>query len=125
MLGDLHVWDKQVLKGPHARLRKAQKDLEALTRLPFSTEVSMKQKELAVLIENLLEQDEIYWAQRARVSWLRRGDQNSSYFQHFASARRRRNLIKKLKGVGNVWIEGNLYNLKPLIRDYFSGLFYF
>lgn len=80
VLTDLQVWDKQVLKGPRTRLRKAQKDLEALTRLPFSTEVSMKQKELAVLIENLLEQDEIYWAQRGRVSWLRRGDRNSSYF---------------------------------------------
>lgn len=83
---DMHTWDKRVLKGPRVRLRNAQRELEALMRLPFSTNVSMKQKEVTVLIEHLLEQDEIYWAQCGRVSWLRRGDRNTSYFQHFASA---------------------------------------
>jgi ribonuclease HI len=91
-------------------------------RSPFTNEAKMKQKELSVLIENLLEQDEIYWAQRERVNWLKKGDRNSSYFQYCASARRRRNLIKKLKNDNQNWVEGN-DNLRPLVCDYFHGLF--
>ena len=119
---DLHAWDRRVLKKPHAKLKKARRELEALMREPFSDDVKMRQKELSVLIENLLEQDEIYWAQRGRVNWLKKGDRNSSYFQHSATARRRRNLIKKLKDESQNWVEGN-GNLSPLVRDYFRNLF--
>ena len=84
--------------------------------------IKLQQKELSLLIENLLEQEEIYWAQRGKVSWLCRGDRNTTYFYHSASARRRRKLIKKFKNSDDIWVEGN-DNLKPLIRDYFHGLF--
>lgn len=119
---DLHAWDRRVLKKTQAKLKKARRELEALMREPFSDDVKMRQKELSVLIENLLEQDEIYWAQRGRVNWLKKGDRNSSYFQHSATARRRRNLIKKLKDESQNWVEGN-DNLRPLVRDYFRNLF--
>ena len=67
----------------------------------------MKHKELALLVENLLEEDKVYWAQRGKVIWLRRGDRNTTFFHHFASSRRRRNLIKKLIDDGGSWVEGN------------------
>ena len=57
-----------------------------------------------------------------RVTWLRRGDRNMKYFNQFASARRQRNLIKKLRNSNNGWVEGN-DNLNPLICDYFGNLF--
>ena len=110
------------MKGPHKRLKSAQKELEELMRAPYTSEIRAKQQELIVIIENLLAQEEINWAQRGRVNWLRRGDRNTKYFNHFASARRRRNLIKKLKDNNNGWVEGN-DNLNPLISNYFSGLF--
>jgi hypothetical protein len=74
---ELHAWDRRVLKGPRARLRVAQKELEVLMRASFTAETKAKQKDLTLLIENLLEQEEIYWTQRGRVSWLRRGDRNT------------------------------------------------
>ena len=91
-------------------------------RSSFTAETSLKQKDLTVLTENLLEHEEIYWAQRGRVNWLRRGDHNTKFFNQSASARRRRNLIKKLKNNNDAWIEGN-DNLKPLIFYYFQNLF--
>jgi hypothetical protein len=49
---------------------------------------------LAKEIEGLLEQEEIYWAQRSRLNWLQHGDKNTSYFQHFENDRRKRKMIK-------------------------------
>ena len=77
-----------------------------------------KQQELTLKIENLLEQEEIYWAQRGHTNWLRRGDRNTKFYHQYASSRRRRNLIKRLKNNNDEWVEGN-DNLKPLIFDYF------
>jgi hypothetical protein len=100
---DLHAWDRMALKEPRSRLRKAQRELESLTKASPTSDVRMQQKELSLFIENLLEQDEIYWAQRGKVSWLRRGDRNTAYFHQFASARRWKNLIKKLKSSSDSW----------------------
>jgi hypothetical protein len=60
----------------------------------------------------------------AKVSgnWLQFGDRNSSFFHNFATARRKKNYIKKLKNSENDWMEGT-ENLKPLISDYFFKLF--
>ena len=63
-----------------------------------------------------------YYQQRAKKHWAINGDRNTTYFHQSASARRRKNLIKKLKSSNNTWVEGN-GNLKPLIGDYFHGLF--
>ena len=113
---DLHQWDRKILKGPRARLKTARQELEAPMREPYDAEARVKQQDLTLKIENFLEQEEIYWAQQGYAKWLRRGDRNTKFFHQFASARRRRNLIKRLKDNNNAWVEGN-EKLKPLIFD--------
>jgi hypothetical protein len=44
-----------------------------------------------------LKQDETYWAQRSGTNWMHQGDKNTSFFHNFASARRKKNTITKLK----------------------------
>ena len=48
-------------------------------------------------LNELICQEEMYWPQRSRVSWMQRGDHNSKYFHAMASQRRRSNKISKLK----------------------------
>lgn len=93
-----------------------------MSRDVFSPENVTRQKELAEELERLLEQEEMYWAQRSRINWLKYGDKNTSYFHNFATARRIRNRIQKLKDDQGNWREGTTY-LNPLISDYFAGLF--
>jgi hypothetical protein len=87
-------------------------------RGPISPQSDLKKHELARLIENLLEQEEIKWCQRSRANWIQNGDKNMSFFHSYASARKKRNMIKKLKISACQFVEGT-DNLKPVILDYF------
>jgi hypothetical protein len=77
---------------------------------------------MAALVNLLLEQEETHWMQRSRANWLRQGDRNTTFFHNYASARRKKNYIKKLKNNDNTWVEGT-EQLKPLIFNYFANLF--
>jgi hypothetical protein len=118
----LHEWDIQVLKQPRTRIRKAQKKMEKAMNGPMNYENDKIAKEMNELIEILLEQENIHWMQRSRANWLMQGDRNTSFFHQFATARRKKNLIKKLKDANGNWVEGTSM-LKPLVFDYFSNLF--
>jgi hypothetical protein len=76
----LHAWDATVLMKPRKRLRKAQRDFDIAVSGVLTDESEAKAKELAELIEILLEQEEIQWMQRSRANWLKEGDRNTSFF---------------------------------------------
>ncbi|KAK1661439.1 hypothetical protein QYE76_049598 [Lolium multiflorum] len=57
----LHNWDRKELRGPKHGIRKFQKELEELRKGPVSAESLARQKEIQLVIENLLEQEEIVW----------------------------------------------------------------
>ena len=73
-------------------------------------------------LENLLEQEELYWVQRGRVNWLHHGDQNTAYFHRFATGCRKKKFIKFLKDDSGAVVEDpdQLLNLAAV---YFENLF--
>ena len=73
-------------------------------------------------IELILEQEEIYWIQRARANWLKHGDRNTSFFQQFAAQRRRR---KKIKGLidENGCFQTDEDRMSNIVYGYFQNLF--
>jgi len=93
---DLHYWDRNILKKPVQRVKKLKRDLEAVRRGPLTDEFIAVEKEILLRLELLMEQEEITWVQRARANWLKHGDRNTSYFHHFASTRKKRNMVKGL-----------------------------
>jgi hypothetical protein len=103
-------------------LKKAQDKLEKAMNGPMNDDNEAVAKEMAELIDLLLEQEETHWMQRSRANWLRHGDRNTSFFHHYATARRKKNFIKKLKNDQEEWTEGT-NQLKPLIFHYFANLF--
>lgn len=56
-------------------------------------------------LKQLLEQDEVFYAQKARTNWLNLGDKNIRYFHTQALIRRKRNQILKLKDCHGNWVE--------------------
>jgi hypothetical protein len=119
---ELHRWDRNILKGPRKRLRELQSELNQILSGPLTDDAITKQREVQLQIEELLEQEELYWVQRGRVNWLKYGDQNTAFFHRSASARRKRNFIRQLKNVAGDIVDdqGQLLNMAA---DYFQHLF--
>jgi hypothetical protein len=119
---ELHRWDRNILKGPRKRLWELQSELNQILSGPLTDDAITKQREVQLQIEELLEQEELYWVQRGRVNWLKHWDQNTTFFHRSASARRKRNFIRQLKNVAGDIVDdqGQLLNMAA---DYFQHLF--
>jgi hypothetical protein len=70
----MHIWDKEVLKKYVHQIKKLKRELERLRSGQMTDESIVDQKEILLQLELLLEQEEIYWVQRARANWLKHGD---------------------------------------------------
>lgn len=119
---ELHAWDREVLCAPQRQLKKLKAELEQLRLGPLTDEVADRQRELLIRIEETLEKEEIYWVQRSRANWLKHGDRNTNFFNNFATARRKRNQIRKLLGEDGIWRD-DVQSMGSLIADYFKDLF--
>ena len=53
--------------------------------------------EVSKKLDDLLLKQEIFWAQRSRISWLKHEDKNTKFFHTKASQWRRRNHIQSIK----------------------------
>ena len=119
---DMHVWDREILKAPHQHLKELKAELDMLRSGPLTDESVDRQHVLLIEIKENLEKEEIYWVQRSRANWLKFGDRNTNFFSSFASARKKRNQIRRMLGDDGIWREDN-ESMKSLISEYFQHLF--
>ncbi|GMI69903.1 hypothetical protein HRI_000659600 [Hibiscus trionum] len=68
------------------------------------------------------DKDELFWEQRARANWFQKGDKNTSFFHKWASFRKRKNTIRRLKRNDDTWVENEL-DLLELAKDHFGSIF--
>ncbi|XP_019163544.1 PREDICTED: uncharacterized protein LOC109159890 [Ipomoea nil] len=116
----LYVWGGDFAKKTEREIRQLHGRLNMIRDRrdePSLAEVRL----LDTNIRNLNDQLNTYWRQRAKQHWLLGGDRNTKYFHAYASARRKKNLITKLKDESNLWVEGN--HLIPLAARYFQSIF--
>lgn len=81
-------------------IRNIEADINLLEVFKVSTN-SCDANSLALISLNnqhsaLLKQNTIYWAQRARLMWVRYGDFNTSFFYNHASVRNQNNKISAI-----------------------------
>ncbi|CAL1395192.1 unnamed protein product [Linum trigynum] len=80
------------------------------------------QAKLEKELDDLLAQEEVIWFQRAKESWVKLGEQNTSYFHQQANRRRRRNKILSLRNQNGEWVEDPTL-LRNIIVDFFALLY--
>ncbi|XP_020412737.1 uncharacterized protein LOC109947231 [Prunus persica] len=121
----LREWNTQVFGQIFQKKKRILARLQGIQRSlckGFSPFLSNLEKHLQQEFEDLLDQEDVFWKQKSRVSWLQGGDRNTKFFHITTLVRRRRNRIERLKDINGDWISSK-EGLKTLAVEYFHGLF--
>ena len=108
-----HVWS--ALKRKMADLKEAE---EGDCYRTNPGRIQMLRKEIG----SLQSREECMWKQRARNTWLKKGDRNTAYFHCRANQQNKRNLILGLEDDNGVWVEDEA-DLGGVVEGYFKNIF--
>ena len=75
------------------KIQSKRNALSLLTQQDSSGERSVEIRALWRELNELLDDEELFWGQRAKAHWLKEGDRNTKYFHAQASDRRKQNTI--------------------------------
>ncbi|KAK4265443.1 hypothetical protein QN277_026496 [Acacia crassicarpa] len=119
-------WNGQVFGHTSARKRHLLRRLDGITRTEtrfgLTTELEGLQSTLWKQLEEVLVQESLLWAQKARSDWLVDGDRNTKFFHSRANGRRKQNFIGALKGHDDIWVyDGDM--IKEMVISHFSTVF--
>lgn len=129
-LGNLMIkakeWNRNVFGNIFQRKERCLARING-TQLALSYNASryLKKLEDDLLTEynQILEQEELHWFQKAKVDWLKNGERNTCYFHLTAIIRKRRGTINMLKSVEQgAWIE-NQETLSNMAANYYKDLY--
>lgn len=90
--------------------------------LYYSHQLQMLEIDLLREYNQILEQEETFWAQKSRVQWLQQGEKNTRFFHLSTICRRRRNRISILRDDDGEWVTENA-PLQALVLNYYRGLY--
>uniref|UniRef100_A0A803NJN7 RNase H type-1 domain-containing protein n=1 Tax=Cannabis sativa TaxID=3483 RepID=A0A803NJN7_CANSA len=105
------------------QIKNYQATVEKLNNIDTRTPLQINEtQQVASILEDLLEQEEIYWQQRSKVEWLACGDRNTKFFHAKSNARKSNNRIKfLLNNAGQrVFSKGES---DAVVHNYFEDIF--
>ncbi|XP_031120574.1 uncharacterized protein LOC116023707 [Ipomoea triloba] len=80
-----------------------------------------KYQQLETMLCQLEAQEEAFWKQRAKQHWLRGADANTKFFHMYASARKKKNTLNRLRNDSGIWVEHE--DLNVVVLNYFRNIF--
>ncbi|XP_028770189.1 uncharacterized protein LOC114727667 [Neltuma alba] len=119
-------WNKQVFRHTEERKRKLLRRMDGVNRalgqggnVHFYEEIQVR---LWKELEEVLIQESLIWAQKARMDWSLFGNRNTKFFHTRANKRRKMNRIDAIRLEGGDWC----YDIEVIKREatrYFATLF--
>ncbi|CAL1379935.1 unnamed protein product [Linum trigynum] len=125
LASNLNQWNKDTFGNIFYKKRRLMARIQGIQErvaMSFSPGLYKLQVKLEKELDQVLEQEELYWFQRSRESWVQRGERNTSYFHNQTAIRRRRNKIDSLKGADGAWIT-DPQELAVLVFEFFAALY--
>ena len=114
------MWNKTVFGKLDKEIKDKQLELQHLQNTIHTVEDVKKERDLRIDLENLMEREELMWAQKARSNWIIQGDRNAKFFQTVVKQRRARNRILQLK-TENGNLTEDLNEIESMLVTYFKG----
>ncbi|KAL0008898.1 hypothetical protein SO802_010400 [Lithocarpus litseifolius] len=90
-------WNKKVFGKVENEIKLKQNQLQQLHDSIVNVEYVRKERAFRKELKDLLDREELIWAQKARTNWFLHGDKNTKYFQTVVRKRRARSRILKIK----------------------------
>lgn len=115
-------WDRNQFGNVKAELAHLRQELGLIQKNSLDESSIFRQKEIMARLDVLMKREETMWHQRSRVSWMKDGDRNTSYFHKKNERRRRQNEIKKILYQNGVWCEDE-EEIVQIFQNYFTDLF--
>ena len=116
------AWGASKTHSDTEEVKRLQKKVEELSCEDYTEEKKAEFLETSKKLDELLRRQEIYWAQRSRIQWLKHGDRNTKFFHSKVSQRRRCNYIQRLKDNDNNWVE-DIQDIAGVATSYFQNMF--
>ncbi|XP_012442051.2 uncharacterized protein LOC105767072 [Gossypium raimondii] len=118
----LGPWQNHRYRNMKTRIKELEKEISRLMDGLSCDQSTSLLKDARRRLGHLYDVEERYWATRARSQWLKDGDRNTRYFHVWASGRRKKNYIERLKDTYEIWHEDKK-EICDIAWKYFNELF--
>ena len=88
------AWCSSSIDPDTRAIKDLQKKLDFLNEAKPTEAAKAEYLELSKKMDELLQKQEIFWAQRSRINWLKHGNKNTKFFHAKATQRRNKNHIR-------------------------------
>lgn len=119
--GELESWGRRFLLQLKTNIQ-AQKDLISTLKGWMDTASVAELNTAKKHLHFLLQQQELYWKQRAKLFWLNEGDYDTRALHGYANGRKKKNEVIRLRGDDGEWHDKNSGIVQVILSD-FQNLF--
>ncbi|KAI9110154.1 hypothetical protein K1719_019195 [Acacia pycnantha] len=119
------IWNKEVFKHTEARKKRLFRRLDGINWVVARYGMVPKYADLQLSLwkdlEDVLLQESLLWAQKARAEWSIYGDRNTRFFHARANRRRKAKKIEAIKDAEGTWTFDTA-QIKGMASSFFSHL---
>jgi hypothetical protein len=117
-----HNWGKTNYGNIPRKIKEIQTKIQKLKSLTPASDEITQMHQLESNLDDLLNKEEQWWAQRAKINWLLHGDKNSKFFHFKASQRHRKNTINFIQNTQGTNMTHNK-DIQEVFLQYFNNIF--